>query len=92
MTPEQLLSLERASYGHDAEIAILRTIVLALFDLCPDQAAVRERLRTGIDDAIRSAPPGTDRETIVELRTRANAWLDEMASTIVSRSTRSGGN
>ena len=77
LDPEEV---QQALDNHQAEIDILRFIVLSLFDQCQDKVAVLKQLRDGVTGATSNAPPGTHPETIVELRAHAEFYYKELSA------------
>ena len=77
LNPERV---QQALNNHQAEIDILRFIVFALFEQCPDKNAVIARLRGCVTSAVANAPQDTHPETIVELRAHAEFYYRELSA------------
>lgn len=73
-------SIQQVFDNHQAEINILRFLVLALIDQCPNPSAVQERLRGCVEAAVANAPPDAPTETIVELRAHAEFYYKELSA------------
>ncbi len=75
-------ALQQTLENHQAEINLLRLFVFALLEQLPVEKTneVLVRLRSGVEDAVASAPVGTHPDTIVELRAHAEFYYAELAA------------
>ena len=64
---------------YEAELAILRLLVVELIDQHPNRQKVLANFRTQAEGYSLSAPPGTDPEAIVEFRARLQMYLSMLA-------------
>ena len=55
---------------HETEVMLLKTLVIALLDAHPNRQKVVEAFQREAQGFVKSAPPGTDQEFLVELRAR----------------------
>jgi len=62
-----------------AEITILRVLLMAAIDCHPSKPQVITTFQTAIESLCANSPPGTDPETIVEIRARTQFYLQLLA-------------
>lgn len=60
---------------HEAEVMLLRALLLALFDEHPNKARLIARFQGVVQGMTESAPPEIDPELIVEVRARLQVYL-----------------
>ncbi len=60
---------------HEAEIMLLRALLLSLIDESPNKARLIARFRGVVAGMTENAPPGIDPELIVEVRARLQVYL-----------------
>lgn len=60
---------------HEAELIVLRSLLVVLCQQHPDQQKLKTIFQSQIDDLCANVPPGTDPELIVEIRARTQLYL-----------------
>ena len=76
LDPERL---QAAFNEHDAELTLLRNLVIELVDAHPNRAKVVANFQRETEGYCKSAPPGTDSEYLVEVRARLQMYLQILA-------------
>jgi hypothetical protein len=71
--------IQGAFNEHEAELTLLRNLVVALVDAHPNRQKVVANFQREVEGYCRSAPPGTDSEYLVEVRARLQMYLQLLA-------------
>ena len=66
---------------HEAEITLLRNLVIALVDAHPNREKVVANFQREVEGHCKIAPPGTDSEYLVEVKARLQIYLQILAQT-----------
>lgn len=67
--------IQGAINEHEAELTLIRNLLLALVDTHPNREKVVSIFQREVEGYCRSAPPGTDPEYLVEVRARLQMYL-----------------
>ena len=78
LDPERM---QAAFNEHEAELTIMRNLLIALVNVHPNRAKVVANFQREVEGYCRIAPPGTDSEYLVEVMARLQMYLQLLAET-----------
>lgn len=69
-----MIDTQVAIKEHDAEIMLIRELLLSLVEMSPSAKQIAENFQKRVEVLCRSAPGDTDPEQIIEIRARAEQY------------------
>ena len=71
--------MQAAFNEHEAELTIMRNLLIALVDSHPSRQKIVDAFRRETEGYCKTAPVGTDQEYLVEVRARLQIYLQLLA-------------